>query len=242
MTGTPIGADAAIPDTLLARVSLPPALRQSRPRLLLLDFDGVIVDSVRLKVDAYLHIYAHEAEDKRAAILDYQRRHAGETRRLKFRHFETALFGRPVTHESIESLSQAYTRLVHDAVLQCPLLPGAHAFLAAARGKAAVHVVSGTPHEELTDIIERRGLAPYCAGWRGAPATKLDAFREIAGASGVPAEHTLAIGDGTTEWEAAVALRMPFLGVVSADEPSPFPAAVPVVTSLAGVADALGYA
>ena len=47
-------------------------------QVLALDFDGVIVDSVKLKVDAYLTIYADESPEKLAAVLDYQRRHAGE--------------------------------------------------------------------------------------------------------------------------------------------------------------------
>lgn len=221
---------------------LPAGLLGAQPQVLLLDFDGVIVDSVRLKVDAYLTIYADESPEKLAAVLDYQRRHAGETRRVKFRHFEAALFGRPVTHQSIEALSREYTRLVHDAVLQCALITGAAEFLDATRGAATLHVVSGTPQEELTDIVLRRGLAPYFASLHGAPATKPAAFREIALAAGVPRESMLAIGDGTTEFDAAAALGIPFLGVVPPDEPSPFPAHVPVVASLAGLAAALGFA
>ena len=221
---------------------LPAGMLGARPQVLLLDFDGVIVDSVKLKVDAYLTIYAGESPDKLAAVLDYQRRHAGETRRVKFRHFEAALFGRPATHESIEALSREYTRLVHDAVLQCALIHGAGEFLDAARGAATMHVVSGTPHEELTDIVLQRGLAPYFASLHGAPATKPAAFRELATAAGVRREHMLAIGDGTTEFDAAAAIGIPFLGVVPPDETSPFPAHVPVVPSLAGLATALGYA
>jgi phosphoglycolate phosphatase-like HAD superfamily hydrolase len=221
---------------------LPAGMLGAQPQVLLLDFDGVIVDSVKLKVDAYLTIYAGESPDKLAAVLDYQRRHAGETRRVKFRHFEAALFGRSVTHESIEALSREYTRLVHDAVLQCALIPGAGEFLDAARGAATMHVVSGTPHEELADIVLRRGLAPYFASLHGAPATKPAVFRELAMAAGVPREQVLAIGDGTTEFDAAAAIGIPFLGVVPPEEPSPFPAHVPVVASLAGLATALGYA
>lgn len=221
---------------------LPAGMLGAQPQVLLLDFDGVIVDSVKLKVDAYLTIYAGESPDKLAAVLDYQRRHAGETRRVKFRHFEATLFGRPVTHESIEALSREYTRLVHEAVLQCALIHGAGEFLDAARGAATMHVVSGTPHDELTDIVLRRGLAPYFASWHGAPATKPVAVRELAMAAGVRREQMLAIGDGTTEFDAAAALGIPFLGVVPPDEPSPFPSHVPVVASLAGLATALGYA
>jgi phosphoglycolate phosphatase len=65
-----------------------------RPIALLLDFDGVILESVELKVQAFLKVYEDEDPAKLAQILEYQRLHGGITRRLKFRYFEKHLFGR----------------------------------------------------------------------------------------------------------------------------------------------------
>src|SRR5262249_20763974 len=149
-----------------------PALPQ-RPAALLLDFDGVIVESVRLKIDAYLQIYAGEHPAKLEAIREHQRIHGGVTRRLKFRHFEQHIFGRMVDDERIEELSQAYTRLVHDAVLTCPFVAGASDFLRQVHGNVDMHVVSGTPVDELSDIVRRRRLAGYFTSLHGAPETKL---------------------------------------------------------------------
>ena len=230
--GAPV-ADRPVP-------TLPPKMRLSRPELLLLDFDGVIVDSVAIKVDAYLRVYAGEPPEKLQAVLDYQRSHAGETRRLKFRHFEAELFRRPVTDEAIEALSREYTRLTYDAVLGCALIPGAREFLEAVHRTASLHIVSGTPLEELTDIVRRRGLSRYFASLHGAPATKPEAFRNILAATAVSPDRTLAIGDGTTEYDAAAALGIPFLGIVPLAERSPFPTGVPVIASLEGLGRALG--
>jgi phosphoglycolate phosphatase len=221
---------------------LPDGLMGLRPSALLLDFDGVIVDSVALKTDAFRKIYARESPEKLAAMLDYQRSHGGVTRRLKFRYFESELFGRPVSDEGIEALSAAYTRLVHDAVLACPLIPGALAFLESALGKSTLHVVSGTPQEELEDIVRRRDLRRYFSSLHGAPVTKLGAFREIVNTGGHAPQRVLAIGDATTEYDAAITLGIPFLGVLPPNEPSPFPADVPVVRSLEMLGEALGFA
>ena len=220
---------------------VPPNLSRMRPDALLLDFDGVILDSVPIKIDAFLKIYANEPPEKLQAVFDHQRAHGGVTRRVKFRHFETQVFGRTVTDEIIESLSASYTRLVHEAVLTCPFIPGARELLECAHGRAAMHVISGTPHEELADIVNRRGLAPYFATLHGAPATKLDAFREIVSTRGYLPHRVLAIGDATTEFLAATELGIPFLGVTPAGEPATFPAGVPVVASLEGVATVLGF-
>ncbi len=219
---------------------LPPALAGMRPVALLLDFDGVVVDSVKVKVDAYLQIYHGEAADKLRAVAAHQRLHGGVTRSVMFRYFETEIFGRSVSDESIRALSAAYTQQVHAAVLGSPLIPGARALLERARGHAAVHVISGTPQEELDDIVVRRGLAPYFVSWRGAPTTKIAAFREIIENRAYAPERVLAIGDALTELEAATTLGIPFLGICS-DEAMQFPPGVPVLPSLEGVSEALGF-
>jgi beta-phosphoglucomutase-like phosphatase (HAD superfamily) len=221
---------------------LPPDLVGMRPAALLLDFDGVILDSVAIKIDAYLQIYADEDPEKLKAIFDHQRTHGGVTRRVKFRYFETEVFGRPTNDEAIETLSAAFTRLVHDAVLACPFIPGAREFLDCVHGNADMHIISGTPREELQDVVKRRGLAPYFASLHGAPATKLGAFREILVAGCYPPRRVLAIGDAVTELEAATSLGIPFLGVSQQAESATFPPNVPVVSSLAGVGEALGFA
>lgn len=217
-------------------------LAGSRPAALLLDFDGVIVDSIAIKVDAYAQVYEGESAESLAAIREHQRTHGGVTRRIKFRHFERDVFGRSVTDERIEALSAAFTRIVHEAVVACPLIPGALDLLERAHGHARLHVVSGTPQEELDDIVARRGLARYFASVHGAPANKPDTFAALLAASGLDAARMLAVGDALTEYEAARDLGIPFLGVATPGEPDVFPAGVPVVATLDGVGAALGFA
>lgn len=208
---------------------------------LLLDFDGVIVEWVQIKVHAFLQVYADEDPAKLAAVLEHQQAHGGVTRRLKFRHFETHIFGRDVDDDRVEELSRAYTGLVHDAVLVCPFVSDALDFLRDVRGKGNLHVISGTPRDELVDIVRRRNLAPYFASVHGAPETKVEAFARILGEHSYQPREVLAIGDASTEYDAAVALAIPFLGVVPAGGMNRFPPGLPTVSTLDGVAEALGF-
>jgi phosphoglycolate phosphatase-like HAD superfamily hydrolase len=219
----------------------PTATLPRRPAALLLDFDGVIVESVQLKIDAFLRIYADEDPAKLAAVLEHQHAHGGVTRRVKFRHFEEHVFGRDVDDARVEELSREYTRLVHDAVLACPFVAGATDLLARVHGKAHLHVVSGTPLEELADIVRRRDLARYFISLHGAPETKTEAFARIVVEYAYEPHEILAIGDATTEYEAAAALGIPFLGIVRSGEASPFPCTLPTHATLVGLAEALGF-
>jgi HAD superfamily hydrolase (TIGR01509 family) len=212
-----------------------------KPVAVILDFDGVIVESVELKVQAFLTLYAHEDPAKLKEILDHQRAHGGVTRRLKFLYFEQKLFGRPGDPATIERLATDYSKLVHGAVLACPFIAGAIDFLEAMTERSDLHVVSGTPEEELLDIIERRELARYFKSVHGAPKTKPEAFAQILQEYGYPPETVVAVGDATTEYEAARALQMPFVGIVADPGENPFPAGVPRLRTLEGLAARMGF-
>jgi len=220
---------------------LPAGLQGSRPDALLLDFDGVIVDSVGLKIAAYLEIYRDAPQEMRQAVVAHHHAHGGMNRGVRFAILERELFGRTPTADDIASMSCRYGALVKDAVVECRMIPGASEFLDAARGQSAMHVISGTPQGELEEIVRRRGLARYFATLHGAPATKPLAFRQILDDYGYRPARVVAIGDATTEFEAARALGIAFLGVVAPTEPNMFPPDVPVVPTLEGVAAALGF-
>src|SRR5262249_14668633 len=155
-------------------------------------------------------IYADEDPAKLAAVLEHQRAHGGVTRRLKFWYFEKHIFDRDVDDCRVEQLSRQYTQLVHDAVLACPFVPGAQDFLGQVHGEAAMHVVSGTPLEELVDIVRRRNLGYYFTSLHGAPETKIEAFAKILGEHRYNPREVLAVGDATTEYDAAMELGIPF--------------------------------
>jgi len=210
------------------------------PVALLMDFDGVILDSMELKTQGFVKVYAGEPPSKLAEVLAYQRLHGGVTRRTKFAYFEKSIFGRTGDNETIERLAATYRGIIYDAVLATSFVPGAEEFLRRAQGKMELHVISGTPQEELREIIERRGLTSYFQKLVGAPTTKRDAFERILRENQFVAADTAAIGDATTEFEAAEDLGIPFIGVVPDGAPNPFPPGIPTINSLKGLPEVLG--
>lgn len=205
-----------------------------------MDFDGVILDSMPLKSQAFATVYADAPPAAIARILAYQRLHGGVSRRVKFAYFERNVFGRSGDRDAVERLAQAYRGIVLEAVIACPFVPGALEFLQHAQGKVVLDVVSGTPEEELAEIIGRRGLSGYFRSVIGAPTTKLDAFAAIIERHALRAVDCAAIGDALTEYAAAEALNVPFIGVVPHGEANDFPPHVPVVHDLSALPGLLG--
>ena len=212
-----------------------------RPKALLLDFDGVVLESAEVKTQAFAEVYAGAEPETIAAILAYQRHHGGVSRREKFRYFEREFFGREPAPERIEALAERFAQIVYDRVIAAPFLDGTRHFLARARKAAQLFVVSGTPEPELQAICEKRGLAPCFVEVIGAPTTKPEAFAGILARHSFDPAEVLAVGDAVTEQDAAIALGIPFLGVLAPEHPSRFAEGVPTVSSLVGLAERLGF-
>jgi hypothetical protein len=115
------------------------------PKVIIFDFDGVILDSANIKLRVYSAIYSGEDAKKLAALIVHSQLHGGITRRIKFEYYEREFFGRNGDPASIEALCQRYSDIVFKAVLACPFIEGAEQLLRGASGKVAMHVVSGTP-------------------------------------------------------------------------------------------------
>ncbi len=200
---------------------MPEAIEQ-----IIFDFDGVILDSAVLKTRAFAEVYAGEDPAKLAAIVEYQEAHGGVGRAEKFRYFERALFGRPAGEEAIADLCSRFGMRIEAAMREAPFVPGARQLLERWHGEVGMHVVSGTPDSELRSIVAERGLSAFFQSLYGSPTTKIDAFRHILDATGAKAARTLAIGDSSTEFDAAEALGIPFLAIVPPGATDRFPASI----------------
>lgn len=210
------------------------------PRALLLDFDGVILQSAALKSRAFADLYADADAGVRAAIQAYADRHGGVTRRDKIVHFERAFFGRSGDAAEVDELTAAFGARVFDAVVESAFVPGAMRLLELAHGKADLHLISGTPHDELVEIVAHRGLKKFFASVTGAPPGKRETFARLLATHAYAPQRTIAVGDSLTEYHAACELGVPFLAVVAEASSTRFPSGVPAVATLEPVPALLG--
>lgn len=203
---------------------------------IIFDFDGVVVESGKIKTQAFAELYRPYGEDIVAAVVQFHTQNGGMSRYRKFRHFQQHFLNKPpLTEEEEKQLDIRFSELVVEAVIAAEAVPGAIELIRQQSQKIPLFVASGTPEIELKVIVERRGLAPYFTDVRGAPALKKTIIAEILSAHALKPESVLMIGDAMADLEGAQANNTAFLGRVFPGDPNPFPADIEVVPDLRGL-------
>lgn len=205
------------------------------------DFDGVVVDSVELKVEAFRDMYREYGVDVMDAVEAYQRYHGGMSRMKKFAYFEAELIGRPADQARIDELCAAYSALVEEKVCTCPLIAGAEAFLETFASRIPFYVISGTPEAELNRIADRRGVSKYFRRLRGSPMSKEEGIEEFLSDGPYSRDRVVMIGDAITDYDAAVATRIGFVGISPPDVQHFFPDGTRVIPDLTTLAEEIGH-
>ena len=215
---------------------MPPLTVGRRPEAIIFDFDGVILDSARMKTNAFITLYGvtDPAMQDRLRRMVWQ--NGGLSRVKTLAILEQDLFGRTPTEESVADLARRYAGMVDTAVNDCPLIAGAESLLRGLNGTPC-HLVSGTPHDTLMGTVRAKGLEHFFVTITGSPSRKAEVFAKIVATGNHDPAQTLAVGDSLTELDASRQVGTAFVGVVAEDLANPFPADVRIVKDMFGLAE-----
>ena len=203
------------------------------PRAIILDFDGVVLESADIKTRAFELLFADHPEHV-PEIVALHLRLAGVSRYEKFRLIYRDILRRPLGDDELESLGERFSSIALGEILACPFVPGAREFVVARSRDHLLFIASGTPEQELREIVTQRGLAEHFTGVYGTPASKGEIALRILEEHGVDPSDAVFVGDATTDLDGAREAGVPFIGRVPPGDASPFEGeGVPVVADLA---------
>lgn len=196
------------------------------------DFDGVLVESVNVKTEAFGALYEPYGRDVVDRVIAHHLEHGGVSRMEKFRHYHSAFLGCELGDDDLNGLCDRFSELVELRVVAAPFVEGARELLDDLHGVLPMYIASGTPEIELKRIVEQRGMAAYFRGVYGSPRAKSDCIRTVLETGGFHAQDVLMVGDAMTDYHAACDTGVRFIGRIDTAGANPFPADIPVVTTL----------
>ncbi|MEW6154485.1 MAG: HAD family hydrolase [Actinomycetota bacterium] len=215
------------------------------PRLnlaaLFLDFDGVILESVEVKTDAFRELFADHPLCITEAVVQYHVANLGLSRYEKFRWVYEHLLDQELTEATMAELCQRFEQLVVARVLRSPLVPGADAFLQAYSSSAPCFVVSATPQAEIEYIVSTLGLDVYFKSVHGSPTPKGTWISHLLDLHDLDPGRCVMVGDALSDWRAATENGVHFVARIATEGASPLHGTpcLGVITDLHGLPSAV---
>ena len=179
------------------------------------DCDGVLLDSNRLKSEAFRELALPFGADVAQQFVDYHQGHGGISRFEKVRHLVRVILGRPASPALEEELTLRYGALVVKGLSGCAILPGVESLLAAIPAPSKRLVVSGGLEEEVRSVLQAR-LPRRLDGIFGSPRSKDAIFGELRDAGLL--RRAVFFGDAAYDSQVADRFGVDFVFVYGATE------------------------
>ena len=182
-------------------------------KAIIFDFDGVLVESVDIKTEAFAELFKdypeHIEEIKQHHILN-----GGISRYEKIRHYYKNILKISLSDKRFQELCDYYSRLVMDKVISAPSVTGANVLIEKCFGHYQMFIISGTPESEMREIVKKRKLTVYFDGIFGSPRRKDEIIKEIIRRYNFKPDQIIFIGDSVNDLEASKLTGIHFLARV----------------------------
>lgn len=183
-------------------------------KVIIFDFDGVLVDSNRIKHDAWHDVFGDLNPSEKKIALGVYYGVYGLTRRIILENVFKAL-GRPESQlqDFVEVRSAKYNFITQTGILESGLVAGAKELLEKYCQKYALYINSSTPTDALDETIDNLGIRKYFKEIYGRPETKESALEKIFALEGINGNAAVFVGDAEFDRKAAYAFGCFFIGI-----------------------------
>lgn len=173
-------------------------------KVIVFDFDGTLVDSNRLKQDAYFEIFPQTAS-WRGVVQEVVAQRPGESRYVVIPDILKRMGERDeaVLARRGDELAEAYNRIVETGAKRCPEIRNAGRALEALKRRYRLYLSSNTPDPPLADIVAFRGWEGHFAAVYGYPRRKSRTLLGIMEREGAAPRETVVVGDGESDRRSA---------------------------------------
>ena len=185
-------------------------LNLSYYQTLVFDCDGVVLNSNKIKTQAFYEATKHLGHESAQALVDYHVQNGGISRYVKFEYFINEILKQALDQTILNDLLNRFSQAVKQGLMTCEVAEGLDQ-LKAKTPDANWLIVSGGDQTELKQVFTERGLDHYFEGGIfGSPDTKDTILaREIA--NGTITRPALFLGDSKYDYQAAKTAGLDFV-------------------------------
>lgn len=179
-------------------------------KIIFWDFDGVIKDSVQAKADAFEKLFEPYGKEVAKKVRDHHEENGGVSRYVKIPIY-LSWVDVEQSPAMVETFCQKFSKLVLEAVVNSPWVPGVKNYIEAHSGNQKFVLVTATPQNEIEVILEKLELTKKFTHIYGYPKKKSSVIKEILERYSVSPLESIMVGDADVDLNAANENGVPFL-------------------------------
>lgn len=180
-------------------------------KTVLWDFDGVILDSMKVRDWGFEQIFNNHKKELVNQLLVYHRKNGGLSRYVKIRYFFEEILGKSITEEVVNEYASKFSFLMRKELTKPEnLILDAVEFIKNNNKNYNFHIVSGSDQEELRFLCKELNIKKYFKSINGSPTIKNILVKNVINANNYRIEETCLIGDSVNDFDAAVKNNISF--------------------------------
>jgi HAD superfamily hydrolase (TIGR01549 family) len=173
------------------------------------DFDGVLAESVNVKTEAFRQLYLPFGEEIAEKVVQHHLANGGVSRFEKIKIYHKDFLNQILTEKEVLEWADQFSALVLEGVVNAPAVQGAEQFLK--KSSYSSWIITGTPTEEIKEILKRRAWDTHFEEALGSPEKKQHWTEYLLNLHQLKREETIFIGDATADYEAALFSGLHFI-------------------------------
>ena len=182
-------------------------------KTILWDFDGVILDSMKVRDSGFEKIFKDFDPLLIEQLLEYHRKNGGLSRYVKIRYFFEVVLGKPISDEGVLEYAHKFSLIMRKELTNTSnLILDSVNFIERNYNKYNFHIVSGSDQEELRFLNKELGIDQYFISIHGSPTPKKQLVATLLKKHDYSLVNTCLIGDSINDYEAAIEKDISFYG------------------------------
>lgn len=180
---------------------------------ILFDFDGVILDSMKIKGDGFVELFKEYPKNSVKEMEAYHYANGGISRFEKIKYFFTNILNQLISNDKVNDLAEHFATIIATSLCNKDnLIKETIEFIGHHYNQYNFHIVSGAENNELNNLCKAFFINHYFITINGSPTKKELLIKNLLKNYGYKKAETILIGDSINDYEAGEANGIAFYG------------------------------
>lgn len=146
---------------------------------IIFDFDGVIIDSHKIKNKAFFEIFLKYGKKVARKAYSVHLKNEGKSRYIKFQYIIKKILNEKVTQKKLKDYSIKFDQITLKKIIKLKITKNLINFLKKNKKKYLFYISTGTPQKIIEKILKKKKIYPFFKRVYGSPLKKVDHIEKI---------------------------------------------------------------